>query len=115
MRPLGFTAFVLAVVFILLALFASRTYPAQCQNEWEKRNVPGYMICGSDYYGLPVLYPDTLKFFKARTALEGDSVKTFFRCVKCGNRLVVLSHKTQYAIWRDSVNAVIDSVRKGIK
>jgi len=112
MKPLGFWAFVLAVVFIFMALFANQMHPAQCQHEWEKHRVPGYLICGSDYYGLPVLSPDTMECFKARTVTEGDSVRTFIRCSKCGYRLILVSHKTQYATWRDSINTVIDSVRK---
>jgi hypothetical protein len=107
MKPLGVWAFILAVAFVLLALFSSQMQPAQCHHEWEMRSVPGYKICGTDCYGLPVLSPDTVKCFRSRTVIEWDSIRAFVRCLKCGERIVLSKKKTWCATMRDSINAAV--------
>jgi hypothetical protein len=91
---------------LIFALLLAASPQDTCLHEWEREMQP--RVWGLQADG--TVQVDSVPVFKFYYNARPDSVFVYIRCEKCRKRVCVFDRRQPGQAWRDSINAVIDSL-----
>lgn len=101
------------VMWLLLGLLVGMWVAGargECSHQWTTERVPRLLALASDYRAIC----DTVERLRSFRRVTPDSVQWGLKCARCGHFEPMYGYRTPAALWFDSVNAVLDSVRMSV-